>query len=68
MPSGVASSHVRSLDSAKVTGTALLPCVCLCECVERGAPITTQAAADTTHGKSVTVYAFKHKFGYPKNL
>lgn len=60
VPSGIASSHVCSLDSAKATGTGLAP-------MEQEKkriwchPITTQTAADGTHGKCVSVHAFKHR-------
>lgn len=59
VPSGSTSSRVCSLDSAKATGTGLAP-------MEQEKkriwchPIATQTAADSTHGKCVSVHAFKH--------
>lgn len=67
VPSGMASSHVCSLDSAKATGTGHAPL----EQREKNQkkkdvwchPITTQAAADSTHGEAVGVHAFKQRGG-----
>ena len=60
VPSGIASAHVCSLDSAKATGTGHAPM----EQEKKDVwchPITTQAAADSTHGKSVRVHAFERR-------
>lgn len=57
--SGSTSSCVCSSDSAKAAGTGLVP-------MEQEKtriwchPIATQTAADSTHGKCVSVHAFKH--------
>ena len=68
VPSGMASSHVCSLDPAKATGTGHAPL----EQREKKKkkkkdvwchPITTQAAADSTHGEAVGVHAFKQRGG-----
>lgn len=60
VPSGIASAHVCSLDSAKATGTGHAPM----EQEKKDIwchPITTQTAADSTHGKGVRVHAFRHR-------
>lgn len=59
VPSGIASVHVCSLDSAKATGTGHA----LMDQEKKDVwchPITTQAAGDSTHGEGVRVHAFKH--------
>lgn len=60
VPSGIASAHVCSSDSAKATGTGHT----LMEQDKKDVwchPIATQAAADSAHGKGVRVHAFKHR-------
>jgi len=59
VPSGRASAHVCRVDPARATGTGHAPM----EQQKKHVwchPITTQAAADSTHGKCVRVHAFKH--------